>query len=93
MILFSYRPGKHNLAGDVELLLPVRFRQIAFRGFREEVSVNHRPVGNLDFLIVLKNTKLVGALRFCFLSSFDKLCSSVLERKSKYQKLTTTDNA
>ena len=37
---------KHNLVKDVEILLPVKFRQIPFSGFRgevENVSANQRP--------------------------------------------------
>ena len=45
-LVFSIGPKNTNLVEDVEILLPVKFRQIPFSGFRgevENVSVNQRP--------------------------------------------------
>ena len=57
--------GRKNtdLVKDVEILLPVKFRQILFSGFREEVenvSANQRPGGHLVFPIGPKYKKVEG---------------------------------
>ena len=35
---FSYQPENTNLAEEIEILLPFKFREIPFRGFRGEVE-------------------------------------------------------
>ena len=45
-LVFSIGPKNINLVEDVEIYLPVKFHQIPFSGFREEVenvSANQRP--------------------------------------------------
>ena len=42
-IFFLIGPKNTNLVDDVEILLPVKFRWISFRGEVENVSVNQRP--------------------------------------------------
>ena len=45
-LVFPISPKNTNLVEDVEILLPVKFRQILFSGFRgevENVSANQRP--------------------------------------------------
>ena len=45
-LVFQIGPKNTNLVEDVEILLPVKFRWIPFRGFRvevENVSANQRP--------------------------------------------------
>ena len=45
-LIFPISPKNTNLVEDVEILLPVKFRQIPFSGFRREVenvSANQRP--------------------------------------------------
>ena len=45
-LVFPMGPKNTNLVEDVEILLPVKFRQIPFSGFRgevENVSANQRP--------------------------------------------------
>ena len=47
-IFLPIGPKNTNLVKDDEILLPVKFRQILFSGFREEVenvSANQRPEG------------------------------------------------
>ena len=78
-----------NLVEDVEILLPVKFYWIPFRGFREEdenVSDNQTPGWPFCLSDLPKNTNLVETLRSCFLSSFVKFHSAVLEEKSKMSK-------
>ena len=45
-LVFPISPKNTNLIEDVEILLPIKFRQIPFSGFRgevENVSANQRP--------------------------------------------------
>ena len=45
-LIFPIGPKNTNLVEDVEILLPIKFRQILFSGFRGEVqnvSANQRP--------------------------------------------------
>ena len=45
-LVFQIGPKNTNLVEDVEILLPVKFRQIPFSSFREEVenvSANQKP--------------------------------------------------
>ena len=45
-LVFPINPKNTNLVEDVKILLPVKFRQILFSGFRGEVknvSANQRP--------------------------------------------------
>ena len=45
-LVFPISPKNTNLVEDVETLLPIKFRQIPFSGFRgevENVSANQRP--------------------------------------------------
>ena len=51
-----------NLAEDVEIVLPIKFRWILFSGYREEVenvSANQMPGGHFVFPILPKSTNLV----------------------------------
>ena len=55
-----------SLIDDVEILLPVKFRQISFSGVRgevENVSANQRPGRPFCFFLIgLKNTNLVEGI-------------------------------
>ena len=45
-LVFPIGPKNTNLVEDIKMLLPVKFRQIPFSGFRgevENVSANQRP--------------------------------------------------
>ena len=45
-LVFPIGPKNTNLVEDIEILLPVKFHQIPFSGFRgevENVSANQRP--------------------------------------------------
>ena len=45
-LVFSIGPKNKNLVEDVEILLPVKFHQIPFSGFRgkvKNVSANQKP--------------------------------------------------
>ena len=56
-----------NLVEEVEFLVPVKFRQILFSDFRDEVekvSTNQRPGGHLGFPISPKDTTLVEDFEF-----------------------------
>ena len=67
-------------------LIPVKFRQIAFNGFRgevENVSTNQRSGGNLDFPIGPKNTSLVEDVVFLILVKFRQILFSGFRGKDK----------
>ena len=93
---FSDRPRKtQTLVEDVEILLPVKFRWIPFRGFRgevENVSANQRPGRPFCFSDRPEKHKLG---RGCWdLPSCKVLSNSIqwFQRRSrKCEKLTTTD--
>ena len=86
-ILFFANGSKNtNLLGDVQFLLPVKFRHIPFSGLGEveNVSVNHRPGQPSSFFLSARKTKTCQRmLRSCFLSSFSELNSSVSEKSLK----------
>ena len=68
-LFFTDQPEKNRLSTDVEILLPVKFRQILFSGFREEVenvSVNQRLGRPSYFPIGPKNTNLVEDIEIFF---------------------------
>ena len=50
MLFCTIRPKNTNLVEDVTMLLPVKFRQIPFSGFREEVENVSQRLGRLSFL-------------------------------------------
>ena len=60
-LLCPIGPKNTNLVGDVEILLPVKFRWIPFSGFGEVeyVSANQRPWQSSCFSDRPKNTNLV----------------------------------
>ena len=72
-----------NLVEDVEILLPVKFHEIPFSGFREvkNVSANLRPRRPSCFSDRPEKHKLGRA--HCFLLSFFQFGSVVSEEKSK----------
>ena len=58
----SIGPYNANLVEDIMIMLPFNFRQIPFRGFREEgdtVSSDQRPAAILFFPIGPKNTNVL----------------------------------
>ena len=60
-LVFRIDPKNTNLVEYVEILLPVKFRLILFKGFRgevENVSANQRPGRPYFCQISPKNTKL-----------------------------------
>ena len=86
-LVFPIGPKNTKLLKDIEILLPVKFRWIPFSGFRgevENVSANQRP-GRPSFFTDRpeKTQTLYRTLRFYFLLSFVKFCSTVSEEKSK----------
>ena len=59
-LVFLIGPKNTNLVEDVEILLPVKFRWIAFGGFRGEMTQQIKGQGgHLVFPIGPKNTNLV----------------------------------
>ena len=76
-------PKNTNLIGDVEILLPVKFRRISFSGIRGEVknvSANQRAERPSLVPNVPKTTNLVED---CFFSSFVEFRSEVSGKNSK----------
>ena len=59
-LVFPIGPKNINFVEDVEILHPVKFRWILFRGEVENVKANQRPGGHLVFLIGPKNTNLIA---------------------------------
>ena len=57
-LVFSDRPENTNLAEDVEIVLPVKFRWILFSGYRGEVE-NVSAIGYFVFPILPKSTNFV----------------------------------
>ena len=87
IMFFSIGSKNTNMVDDVEFLLPVKFQQIPFSGFREKdenVPVNQRPGRPSCFSDRLKKSQTwERTLSSCFLSSFSKFRSVVSEKKSK----------
>ena len=81
ILFFRSTPKNTTLAENVGFLLPVKFRQSPFCGFREEVenvSVNQIPVRPSCFPISPKNISLVEDVEF--LLHFGKFRSVVSEK-------------
>ena len=72
--VFPIHPKNTNLVEGVEILLPIKFRQIPFSGFRgevENVSANQRPGRPFCFLLIgLKNRNLVEGIESLLLFKF-----------------------
>ena len=62
-----FRSTRNKIVKEVEILPPIRFRQVPFSGFWEEVenaSVNQKLVGHLVFPIGSKNRNVVEDVTF-----------------------------
>ena len=86
-LVFPIGPRNTNVVEDVKFLLPVKFQQIPFSDFREEVenvSANQRPCSHLIFFRSARKIQtLVEEAEFLSLFKFRKFRSVVLEGTSK----------
>ena len=84
-LVFMISPKNVSLVEDVEILLPVKFCWILFKGFRrkvENVSVNHRPGRPFCFSDPPEKHKL-GRGRWDLPIKFRQIPFTVSEEKSK----------
>ena len=65
-IVFPIGPNNTSMVDDVGFFLPVKFRQIPFSGFREEMKMSQliRRRGGHLFPTDLQNTNLVKDVQF-----------------------------
>ena len=83
---FSDWTKNTSVIDDVEVLLPVKFRQLPLSGFKEEVEnvpVSHCWVAIVFLRFDRKTHTLLVILSSCFLLSFDIFRLAVLAKKSK----------
>ena len=91
-LVFPIGPKNINFVEDVEILHPVKFRWILFRGEVENVKANQRPGGHLVFLIGPKNTNLIADVEILLPVKFHWIpVQRFLKKSWKCKKLTTDD--